>query len=48
MRICAPMRLRVRPPQLTTTSVSGEEISSRQRNTSSPPGQSTAPGMLIQ
>jgi hypothetical protein len=44
---CAPMMLRVRPAQLTTTSVSGEGIRSCARNASSAPGQSMPPGMLI-
>ena len=35
---CAPMMLRVRPAQLTTTVVSGDGAISRARNTSSAPG----------
>ena len=35
---CAPMMLRVRPAQLTTTVVSGEGAMSRTRSTSSAPG----------
>ena len=35
---CAPMMLRVRPAQLTTTVVSGEGARSRARSTSSAPG----------
>ena len=35
---CAPMMLRVRPAQLTTTSVSGEGARSRTRSASSAPG----------
>ena len=42
---CAPMMLRVRPAQLTTTMVSGEGARSRTRSTSSAPGTLTALGM---
>src|SRR5271154_866258 len=35
---CAPMMLRVRPAQLTPTSVSGDGAMSRARSTSSAPG----------
>ncbi len=44
---CAPMMLRVRPAQLTTTSVSGRGASSPTRYTSSAPGTLMPPGMLI-
>ena len=44
---CAPMMLRVRPPQLTTTIVSGDGTRSAKRYTSSAPGTLTAPGMLL-
>ena len=44
---CAPMMLRVRPAQLTTTRVSGVGATSCTNRTSSAPGQSTPPGMLI-
>ena len=42
---CAPMMLRVRPAQLTTTSVLGEGARSRMRSTSSAPGTLTAVGI---
>src|SRR5262249_16308120 len=42
---CAPMMLRVRPAQFTTTIVSGEGARSRMRSTSSAPGTLTALGM---
>ena len=42
---CAPMMLRVRPAQLTTTSVSGEGAMSRTRSTSSAPGTLVAVGI---
>ena len=42
---CAPMMLRVRPAQLTTTSVSGEGAMSRMRSTSSAPGTLVAVGI---
>ena len=42
---CAPMILRVRPAQLTTTSVSGEGAMSRTRSTSSAPGTLVAVGI---
>jgi hypothetical protein len=42
---CAPMMLRVRPAQLTTTSVAGSGAASRMRNTSSAPGMSIPPGI---
>ncbi len=42
---CAPMMLRVRPAQLTTTSVSGEGARSRTRSTSSAPGTLTPVGI---
>src|SRR2546430_101924 len=41
---CAPMMLRVRPAQLTTTMVSGEGARSRMRSTNSAPGTWTALG----
>ena len=41
------MMLRVRPAQLTTTRVSGSGARSRMRCTSSAPGTSIPPGMLI-
>ena len=42
---CAPMMLRVRPAQLTTTSVSGEGAMSWMRSTSSAPGTLVAVGI---
>ena len=42
---CAPMMLRVRPAQLTTTSVSGEGARSLTRSTSSAPGTLVAVGI---
>ncbi len=42
-----PMMLRVRPAQLTTTSVSGSGASSCTRYTSSAPGASMPPGMFM-
>ncbi len=42
---CAPMMLRVRPAQLTTTRVSGEGAMSRTRSTSSAPGTLVAVGI---
>ena len=42
---CAPMMLRVRPAQLTTTRVSGEGAMSWMRRTSSAPGTLVAPGI---
>ncbi len=42
---CAPMMLRVRPAQLTTTMVSGEGAMSRTRSTSSAPGTLTEVGI---
>ena len=42
---CAPMMLRVRPAQLTTTSVSGDGAISRARSTSSAPGTLVAVGI---
>ena len=42
---CAPMMLRVRPAQLTTTSVSGEGAMSCTRSTSSAPGTLVAVGI---
>ena len=42
---CAPMMLRVRPAQLTTTSVSGFGAMSCTRSTSSAPGTSTPVGI---
>ena len=42
---CAPMMLRVRPAQLTTTVVSGEGARSRTRRTSSAPGTLIAVGI---
>src|SRR6266566_873157 len=47
MSDCAPMRLRVRPAQLTTTVVCGERAMSRTRNTSSAPGTLIAVGIDI-
>ena len=47
IRLWAPMMLRVRPAQFTTTRVDGSLTSSFTRCTSSAPGQSVAPGMLI-
>ena len=47
MSDCAPMMLRVRPAQLTTTSVSGSGATSRTRSTSSAPGTSMPPGMAM-
>ena len=46
MRDCAPMIERVRPAQLTTTSVPGFPASSGTRYTSSAPGQSSPPESL--
>ena len=45
MSDCAPMMLRVRPAQLTTTSVSGEGARSWTRSTSSAPGTLTRVGI---
>ncbi len=45
IRDCAPMMLRVRPAQFTTTSVSGEGAMSRARSTSSAPGTLVAVGI---
>src|SRR5579884_2816391 len=45
MSDCAPMMLRVRPAQLTTTIVAGEGAISRARNTSSAPGTLVAVGI---
>src|SRR5271166_497057 len=42
---CAPIMLRVRPAQLTTTIVSGDGARSRARSTSSAPGTLVAPGI---
>src|SRR5262245_55738027 len=42
---CAPMMLRVRPAQLTTTMVCGDGARSRTRSTSSAPGTLTAVGI---
>ena len=42
---CAPMMLRVRPAQFTTTSVSGDGAMSRMRSTSSAPGTLVAVGI---
>ena len=42
---CAPMMLRVRPAQLTTTIVSGDGAISRARSTSSAPGTLVAVGI---
>src|SRR6202035_4394471 len=42
---CAPMMLRVRPAQLTTTVVAGDGANSRARNTSSAPGTLTPVGI---
>ncbi len=42
---CAPMMLRVRPAQLTTTVVCGDGARSRTRSTSSAPGTLTAVGI---
>ena len=47
MRDCAPMMLRVRPAQFTTTVVPGSGAASPTRCTSSAPGQQIPPGMLI-
>ena len=47
IRDCAPMMLRVRPAQFTTTVVFGFGASSRTRYTSSPPGTQVLPGMFI-
>ena len=44
---CVPMMLRVRPAQLTTTSVSGPGARAAARSTSSAPGTLVAVGMLI-
>ena len=44
---CAPMIERVRPAQLTTTSVSGSGARAPMRQTSSPPGTQVAVGMLM-
>ena len=44
---CAPMMLRVRPPQLTTTSASGGGARSAKRYTNSAPGTLVAVGMLL-
>ena len=44
---CAPMIERVRPAQVTTTSVSGSGASAPMRQTSSPPGTQVAVGMLM-
>ena len=44
---CAPMMLRVRPPQLTMTVVSGDGTISVKRYTSSAPGTLIAVGMLL-
>ena len=44
---CAPMMLRVRPPQLTITVYAGEGTRSAKRYTSSAPGTLIAPGMLL-
>ena len=41
------MMLRVRPPQLTITVVSGEGVRSAKRYTISAPGTLTAPGILL-
>src|ERR1700722_8859706 len=44
---CAPMILRVRPPQLTTIVVSGDGMRSAKRYTSSAPGTLIAVGILL-
>jgi hypothetical protein len=44
---CAPIRLRVRPAQLTTMRVAGSGARSRARSTSSAPGTLVPVGMLI-